>query len=112
MTLSFRKPIILTRVNQDNKEFIQSFSALDPSINVKDSFIFSPLYDIIFENNLEETSDSDYLICTSRYGIHSIPYNFSLVGKTIFCVGETTAFLAKKIGFQKIFYPEVGKLQT
>ena len=108
MTLSFRKPIILTRVNQDNKEFIRSFSALDPSVNVKDSFIFFPLYDIIFEKNLEENLDSDYLICTSRYGIHSIPYNSSVVGKTIFCVGETTAFLAKKIGFQKIFYPKVG----
>lgn len=108
MTLSFRKPIILTRVNQDNKEFIRSFSALDPNVNVKDSFIFSPLYDIIFEKNLEENLDSDYLICTSRYGIHSIPYNSSVVSKTIFCVGETTAFLARKIGFQKIFYPEVG----
>ena len=108
MTLSFKKPIILTRVNEDNKEFIQSFFELYPNINVNQSFRFLPLFEIVFDRKLQGKLDFNYLICTSRYAIQAISSFENVVSKSIFCVGKSTALAAMERGFNKVFYPEVG----
>ncbi|MDG2355045.1 MAG: uroporphyrinogen-III synthase [Paracoccaceae bacterium] len=108
MTLSFKKPIILTRVNADNKEFVQSFSELYPNIDVNQSFRFLSLFEIVLERKLQEKLDFDYLVCTSRYAIQAIPSSENVVSKYMLCVGKRTALAAMERGFNKVFYPKVG----
>ena len=108
MTLSFKKPIILTRVSEDNKEFIQSFFELYPNIDVNQSFRFLPVFEIVFERKFQVNLDFNYLICTSRYAIQAISSSENVIGKSIFCVGESTALAARERGFKKISYPGVG----
>ena len=108
MTLSFKKPIILTRVDEDNKEFIQSFKSFYPKISMNESFKCFPLFKIVFEKNYEEILNNNCLIFTSRFGIKAVSRIEKIKEKSIFCVGKSTADVASQSGFQKVVYPEIG----
>ena len=95
MTLSFKKPLILTRINQDNQEFVNLFLntyKLGDDINL---FKFFPLFEIIFEKGIQQNKgiDSNCLICTSRYGVQALSFVSDSASKDIFCVGQSTAAL-------------------
>ena len=108
MTLFFKKPVILTRVKEDNKEFLLSFKKTYPNINTKNFFKSMPLIEIEFEKDDKKSIDYNYLIFTSRYGIQSVANIPGIKEKNIFCVGKATAVKAKEAGFKKVFYPEFG----
>ena len=112
MTLSFKKPIILTRINQDNEEFVNLFSNTYKLEDKKNFFKFFPLFEIIFDKGMQHNKDidSNCLICTSRYGVQALSFILDSAKKDIFCVGQSTADLALNSGFKKVFYPDVGNV--
>ena len=112
MTLSFKKPIILTRISQDNEEFVKLFSNTYKLGDHRNFFKSFPLFEIIFENGMQYNKDiaSNSLICTSRYGVQALSFILDSKKKDIFCVGQSTADLALNSGFKKVFYPDVGNV--
>ena len=57
---------------------------------------------------IEETN----LIFTSRYGIKAISEVENLKLKKTYCVGKSTAEIAKQLGFKNICYPEEGNARS
>ena len=112
MIPSFKKPIILTRINQDNEEFVNLFSNTYKLGDNRKFFRFFPLFEIIFEKEMQQNKeiDSNCIICTSRYGVQALSFILDSAKKDIFCVGQSTADLALNAGFKKVFYPDVGNV--
>ena len=112
MTLSFKKPLILTRVNQDNEDLVNLFSNTYKLRGNRNFFKFFPLFEIIFEKEMQRNIDidSNCIICTSRYGVRALSFVLDSTKKDIFCVGKSTADLALDSGFKKVFYPDVGNV--
>ena len=88
MTLSFKKPIILTRINQDNKDFVNLFLSTYKLENIKNCFKCLPLIEIVLEKKTKETIGSNPLIFTSRHGVQAISLMSNMAEKEIFCVGQ------------------------
>ena len=112
MTLSFKKPIILTRTNQDNKDFVNLFLSTYKLENIKNCFKCLPLIEIVLEKKTKETIGSNPLIFTSRHGVQAISLMSNLAEKEIFCVGQSTANLAIELGLKNVFYPSVGTVSN
>ena len=106
------KKIYLTRTKEDNLNFLKCFNLLKPKYNTNEVFVSVPLLDIFFVNIKELYIEETNLIFTSRYGIKAISEVENLKLKKTYCVGKSTAEVAKQSGFKNICYPEEGDARS
>jgi uroporphyrinogen-III synthase len=89
------KSLLLTRPLEESFEFSRSIHILNKNIN----FSYGPLFQIESLHFVESLLDIDGLIVTSANSIRSLKKSQVQFSGPIFCVGDSTAELAKKAGF-------------
>ena len=103
-----KKPLILTRPKADNGEFMKYFRRTAARYQFSQPFVEMPLMRVFYKEYNMELPDVDCVVFTSRHGVKGFQASTKVKHKFAFCVGESTANIAKQSGFKNIFHPSSG----